>query len=210
MPREIASWKLGRPDCEARPLRPGHPRKTTHAPRRSLVPVVPQEHLPPGSVSDDLLLYSSVRCTQAFRMSNLLSPRSLLAPWSPAQQAHGSTSVPGAKNVQSRLGRHATYQRHASSMNRILPQAFGCLLSSFPQFPRARNTTPVTLHPPKGRSEIFILFQKLYRTPASIRRPLSAAYGIPKSGDPSTPPTCVTFVWFSRFDDRTFTVSACG
>ena len=40
-------------------------------------------------------------------------------------------------------------------------------------------------------------------------RPLSAANGRPNSGDPSTPPTLVTFVWFRIFDERTFAVSVC-
>ena len=56
------------------------------------------------------------------------------------------------ENVQSRFGRRPTYQRHASSINRILPEAFGCYPSSFPQFARIRNTTQVTRYLPKGRS----------------------------------------------------------
>ena len=90
-----------------------------------------------------------------FRMSNPLSPRSRLPPWTPAQYLRtGARSDVSAERqkVQSRFGRRPTYQRYASSFNRILPEAFGGYPSSFPQFPPIRNTSRVTRSPPKGRS----------------------------------------------------------
>jgi hypothetical protein len=108
----------------------------------------------------------------------------------------------------SRFGRH----RRTSVMQVRLTESYLSQLpfipATFPQF-RNANATLVT-HPHPKVTHYCLLSQKLYRAPASTRRPLSAANGTPKSGEPNTPPTWVTFVWFSTFDDRTFSVTVCG
>jgi len=69
------------------------------------------------------------------RISDALSPRLLLPTRTPAQvlQTRRTLQRPcrAPKDVQSRFGRHRTYQRHASSIIRILPEALRAIPQAF-------------------------------------------------------------------------------
>jgi len=156
MPREIPH-RNPRPVSQTRRPSAKHPaRNHTHDTAHSLIPRLA------GDASSALCHLFRMLCFllelplhPVFRMSDPISPRLLLPPWTPAHRLQNRRKIlrcRAPENVQSRFGRHPTYQRHASSINRILPEPFVRYPSSFPQFPRIRNTTPVTHHPPKGRS----------------------------------------------------------
>ena len=69
------------------------------------------------------------------RISDPLGPRLLLPTRTPAHVLQTRRTVQrqcrAPEDVQSRFGRHPTYQRHASSINRILPEAFTAISQAF-------------------------------------------------------------------------------
>ena len=124
-----------------------------------------------------------------FRMSNPLSPRSRLPPWTPAQCLRtGARSDVRAERQKSPISLRPTSNVPAFMQVQLIEsylKRLGAIPQAFHSFRTIRNTTPVTRPHPKVVAER--LRQKLYRTPASIRRPLSAAYGYPKIRRPQHP-----------------------
>jgi hypothetical protein len=77
--------------------------------------------------SDSYALFPSGAASASTLPDERSTQPTLLLPWTPAPylRTGARSDVSRApENVQSRFGRHPTYQRHASSMNRILPEAF--------------------------------------------------------------------------------------
>ena len=134
-----------RPACLAKNLKGllglsfSEPQSTLHQPHVShthcVIPPARQTHPLRYVICFGCFVPSERPLHPLVRISDALSPRLLLPTQTPAPVLQNRRTVQrqcrAPEDVQSRFGRHLTYQRHASSINRILPEALRAIPQAF-------------------------------------------------------------------------------